>query len=1309
MAVVLYNFGALHTQLGAAASRSTEEEMKLACTHFQCAAWAFGYIRENYALATSGDLMPELLIFMQQICFAQAQECILEKSLIDNRKAVLVAKVTAQIIEYYNTAFAALLVGSDEGTHGETVGWKLYKEWKKYVQFKIQYMSCILLLYQGQHSEEQQKMGERVILYQTACERLEEARKESKGMDNIQQINEALSFVGDVVETKRKSAKNENEFIYHEEVPELNTIANIQGASLVKGIAFSVADAEFAAEDIFHRLVPIKAHETSSLYSEEKANILRRINHKVEKKDKELNKFMDSLNIDFLNGDVSTVKLPQPLIDRCADLNSKPNAIPDLISKMSALAEICVDVENSLAGIKELLCKEDLYEQDYQQTMGYRPSSHFVELNREFQKYHEAHNKAGESNDTLRKAMELHVNNLKTLSQPLSELQAAVPMCTADVNTANLQDTRHLLNKVNEMRLQRAQLLVNLSESIQKDDITAQLVAWGDKDVEKLFKTELGKHDQLVGIIEQNIVAQGNILKAFTDTYAKCGHVIKAVADAKHRREIFFSSLIASYDVYDDLLGKSLKGLEFYKKLQNNIHKLVHRVRAARDVHDEERQQRLESVNKKTLAAAMRQTPISQQVSSQELEALASKISEAEASLDHFHNASMRPTPIGQENTAVPSTCVTSGQHNNRATFGNPTNNKTEPSALQYPYAPAPQFSTSSTPSSYGTSHATSYHNTTATSMNMSTPSYMDNSALYSSQTMPMSSYSGATFSTGNSASGYLNPIYSNIQIPTQPQSHGYQNYGPSSQSMSPAITNQTTISQQPMNQQSINQQQYIQQPVASQSATYPNHDPVYYSQSSNISNQSQPLQSYSTASPVPMPSSMNNSGYYQGVTNTSQMPQDPNAYYNASVLQNRDTPSPQIYTQTSFPQVSQQDVSSTQPQNQYSQSQNVVPNSYSQLQSTNQYIQPDMTAPSQQHSYSIPQTNQVNTTPQAPFQYNQTNAVSSYGQGGYLPDQMNSGVLNQQSGYGTHAGYSQDYGQVNQNQYYTQNTVDYTQNGTNYGVGVAPASSLAGNYVQETGVTTNPGYTNPDVNYYAANQAYGTQPMAYTAPQQPATAANTNIVNQPIPGNHVSPQPTITPVPTAKPKSKIDLLSEFDSMSITVPTLQPIKTEIKTDKPDVNESASASAASSAISGSATSISNVVQTNVQEELKDVVSKQEIQIDSSLQGLDLSLTSSIDGHKTAVAETTEDIAHHPVSSAGYVEPSVNTTANAVTAPPSVNIENFIREVQRYEKVMNSLTTKTLNGTTPLETKWKDLHDLLVSILAPGDPFRFRRHA
>ena len=41
LAAVLYNIGSYHTRVGSGENRSTPEGMKIACTHFQCAAWAF--------------------------------------------------------------------------------------------------------------------------------------------------------------------------------------------------------------------------------------------------------------------------------------------------------------------------------------------------------------------------------------------------------------------------------------------------------------------------------------------------------------------------------------------------------------------------------------------------------------------------------------------------------------------------------------------------------------------------------------------------------------------------------------------------------------------------------------------------------------------------------------------------------------------------------------------------------------------------------------------------------------------------------------------------------------------------------------------------------------------------------------------------------------------------------------------------------------------------------------------------------------------------------------------------------------------
>lgn len=1099
MAVVLYNYGALHTQLAASANRTTEDDMKLTCTLFQRAAWAFETVRESYQMATTGDLYPELLIFMQNICFAQAQECILEKSLIDNRKAIIVAKVTAQIIEYYNSAFAALLSGGEEGIIAEIVGSKLFKEWRQYIQFRVQYMACILLLYQGQQAEEQQKMGERVTLYQAAYERLEDARKEAKHLNNMPQVNEALTFVMDVVEAKRKAAKNENEFIYHEEVPELSSIATVPGANLVKGISFNIVDPTITAEDIFHRLIPIKTHENSSLYSEEKANLLRQITQKIEQKDNELNKFMESLSIDSLNYDSTDVRLPQALVDRCAEMNARPDAIPDLISKMSSLAEICVDVENMLKTIQALLSKEEFYEKDFQQTMGYRPSSHFVELNREFYKYQEAHSKAGDSNDTLRKAMELHVNNLKILSQPLNELQAAIPTCSVEIDPKLLSETQKLLGKVNEMRVQRAQLFATLSENLQKDDITAQLIAWGENDVDKLFKTELAKHEQHLNIIEQNLVAQGNILKTFTDAYARCAHFIKTVSDTKHKRDIFFSSLIASFDVYDDLLGKSLKGLEFYKKLQNNIHKLCARVRSARDVHDEERQQRIESMNKKTLASIQAPTstsastplPIRSVAPMPEYPTLSKSITADYGKYDRYRSTSIRPTPIGQENPEFhphglinqPQTTLAYGATNLTA----PTPNAAHTTAYNYV--------TPSVAASTVASQSFSQPQQIQTTIQSNTSNYSNQPNTYYYNNSNSNSNSNARLMPTNT--GFVNSAFNHL-----PKNEPLKSIEVSqiSNTLSSFVPSQSSIaSTQQYNFVGMNQTaNTIQNPPNS---NYPMSSYSNYSQglifdaNSNLNHQYMAAQPATTTISTYYSHGSTSNDYQSMNYNPNITPNATNQYYNVNTSsQSNYYAMPNQTTNYHVPVSSQQ----------YSQSNKIYP----QPNTSMGFMQPQPIATPANMAYGS--YSSAYSTQQ---QQEQQQPQPQYG------DQFTMPVSSP---------YSMNTENVPNNQHSMPNPVDGYA--TNYACGTS-----SGHYMP-------PNQSDLNYHYGGNNNAMNyTQIQQPTIPATPASMPSTTV-NKQLVNRSIAPIPPATIAEKQKPV-KIDLLSDLDNISnIPMPILQPIK-----------------------------------------------------------------------------------------------------------------------------------------------------------------------
>ena len=48
LACILYNIGAMHSYLGCLDKRHTDDGIKISCTHFQYAAWAFHTLKESY-------------------------------------------------------------------------------------------------------------------------------------------------------------------------------------------------------------------------------------------------------------------------------------------------------------------------------------------------------------------------------------------------------------------------------------------------------------------------------------------------------------------------------------------------------------------------------------------------------------------------------------------------------------------------------------------------------------------------------------------------------------------------------------------------------------------------------------------------------------------------------------------------------------------------------------------------------------------------------------------------------------------------------------------------------------------------------------------------------------------------------------------------------------------------------------------------------------------------------------------------------------------------------------------------------------
>nr|CAD7461342.1 unnamed protein product [Timema tahoe] len=107
-ACVLFNMGAVYTQIGTKQDRLASKGLDSAVDSFLRASGTFRYILENFTNAPSMDLGPEMLDMLVQLMLAQARECLFEKLELQSRDrkqdvdvCLDLAQEAAQVSEVY--------------------------------------------------------------------------------------------------------------------------------------------------------------------------------------------------------------------------------------------------------------------------------------------------------------------------------------------------------------------------------------------------------------------------------------------------------------------------------------------------------------------------------------------------------------------------------------------------------------------------------------------------------------------------------------------------------------------------------------------------------------------------------------------------------------------------------------------------------------------------------------------------------------------------------------------------------------------------------------------------------------------------------------------------------------------------------------------------------------------------------------------------------------------------------------------------------------------------------------------------------
>ncbi|CAI2296365.1 unnamed protein product [Caenorhabditis sp. 36 PRJEB53466] len=576
-ASVMFNIGACHAQYAAEQPRDTQDSIKAAFSHFQCAAFAFEQLnsfRNSDMFYPSVDLDANVIAFYYKVLIAQAQECLVQKSLLDNRTPIVIAKLSMWLQETFESA--ARIVDEWSINIPESV----QKYYSKLCRLKSDMYGVITYMSLGDHSEkEEKKMGWRLQYYNIAAKFMESVTMDRKMKERYPEMLVTASFLFDVINAKQKNAEKENDFIYHERVPkpeEAIDAAKKDGGGgamcKVRTVGFDPLDPSVCGNDLFASLLPSVVVDANNRYAEKKADIVRANTEKVEAYDRHLNDELARADFDKLRfmlneGQNAQVmfEIPEELLRRNADMTSFPDCIPNLLERLRESSDTARVAEAKLNTLIAKLRGIDLPR--------LKADEGFILISRELDKLAEHLQNAKSANASLNKAIAAHSANLQLLSLPCDEMWAKIipalekPQKNRGDKSREEVQVRKMVDKIVEMKTQRAQLISQLRASLEHDDISKKLMGTNEQGAEQIMKEEITKHAQYQQAIQLNVQAQEVILRTFVDANADFCEERMAMGAEREEYERRVGELVASYDVYKDVLEKTEQGEQFYRQL----------------------------------------------------------------------------------------------------------------------------------------------------------------------------------------------------------------------------------------------------------------------------------------------------------------------------------------------------------------------------------------------------------------------------------------------------------------------------------------------------------------------------------------------------------------------------------------------------------------------------------------------------------------------------------------------------------------------------------------------------------------------
>ncbi len=630
----------------------------MAFNYFQGAAGLYQYINDNFLHAPSVDLGRDSIKCLAELMLAQAQECFLEKVVMEKKRGALPSKISAQASFMYKDVYESM-------TNHAALIQQFDKSWSLLVQVKSKYFAAMAQYHKSMQCEDEDQFGELVARlqaaellameanklaatfnssYPTFCtlgddyfftycrasnavspaedktdkgsfwSRITAAAAETVAENNSSStMLEATRLLLAKVTDGKAVAIKDNDVVYHEVIPDFETLSPPEKLQAVKPISFADLCSGGASEipkivgpDIFAKLVPMQVHEAHSLYSEEKAKLLRLEENKILEADEEMSATLESMDLvktlDQLKrlSKSNTLDEYHILPGHVAEWHGEVVRVEDLKESLGQMEQAKQRARGMISSIGLLLDEETrdceamrLKFMDWPQ----QPSVNFNgSIRQELKRHRETMDRAGETDKQLQSRWQEVRNDVETLRRPMREIETYYVNFIAsghahDAKVANILDQdltepdgvlgeqlqieklNQLVTRIKTLKTERKDAFEDLRVKLHKDDISALLLLNRNRESE-LFETELAKFKPLSQKIDNNISLHERLLQELSmeyDVLVKDSIGLKTIEGRERKRVELMNRWKKSIATWKECREGVKRGSTFYQDLMGRI------------------------------------------------------------------------------------------------------------------------------------------------------------------------------------------------------------------------------------------------------------------------------------------------------------------------------------------------------------------------------------------------------------------------------------------------------------------------------------------------------------------------------------------------------------------------------------------------------------------------------------------------------------------------------------------------------------------------------------------------------------------